>query len=165
MKQNPKISGFKTPDHYFENFEAGLFAQLDSEKFPKSNGLRVPEGYFDTLENKILSQVSNSKKPSKVISLFPKKYVGYAAAIAAILIVGIILLNFNKNQSSLDTIQIGLIDKYIEDGNLNMDLYDLTTYLENNEISLEDFETHHLSQTSLKNYLLENIGDDWILED
>lgn len=165
MKQNPKISGFKTPDSYFENFEAGLFAQLNSEKFPKSNGFKVPEGYFETLENTIITKVSTTKKSSKVISIFSKKYVGYAAAIAAILIVGIMLLNFNRGQSNLDTIQIGLIDKYIEEGNLNMDLYDITTYFETNEIPLEDFETHHLSQASLKSYLLENIGDDWLFED
>lgn len=164
MKEDLKISGFKTPEKYFENFETELFARIEAEKFPKSSGFEVPTGYFDTLEEKIIKKEFASKEQSKVIPLFQKRYFAYAAAIAACLMIGITLFNSNQSTSSIDTIQLGLIDKYIEEGNLNMDLYELTSYLDPDDIQIVDFENQYFSQTTLEDYLLENTEEEILMD-
>jgi len=165
MKKDLKITGFKTPEKYFDNFEAELFARISQENLPKSTGFQVPSGYFDILQEKVITKEFPLEKRETVLSLMSKRNVGYAAAIAASIIIGIGLFNWNQNISTIDSIQLGLIDKYIDDGNLNMDLYDLTTYFETSEISLEDFETQQLSQTTLKNYLMDTMTDEILWED
>lgn len=165
MREDLKISGFKTPEKYFDNFEAELFARIEEEKLPKSAGFQVPKGYFDNLEEMIIAKEIPSRKPSKVIPLFTKRYIGYAAAIAASLIIGVAIFNSNQSKSTLDTIQLSLIDKYIDEGNLNMDLYDLTSYLEPHDIRIVDFENQHFSQTTLEDYLLENTDVEILIDE
>ena len=160
MKKNLKTTGFRTPEKYFDDFEAELFARISQENFPNSSGFQVPSNYFDNLEAKVLAQEISLKKQAKVISLYPKRYIAYAAAIAASLIIGIVLFNWKQNNSTIDTVQLGLIDKYIDDGNLNMDLYDLTTYLESRDFPIMDIENHYLTDTALENYLLENTDEE-----
>lgn len=165
MKADLKISGFKTPEKYFENFETELFARMEEDKFPKSAGFEVPPGYFDALEEKVLKKEFTLNKQSKVITLFPKRYFAYAAAIAACLMIGVTLFNSNQSTSSIDTIQLALIDKYIEEGNLNIDLYELTSYLDVDDIEIVDFDNQYFSQTTLEDYLLENTEEDILMNE
>ncbi|QAA83041.1 hypothetical protein EI546_15545 [Aequorivita sp. H23M31] len=172
MKKEIKISGFKTPENYFEDFELQLYGRIDEEKLPKSSGFKVSEGYFDTLEEKVIAANATSLKQSKVIPLFQtqsssyKRYFGYAAAVAAILFIGTIIFNYQgSTKSTLDTIQLGIIDKYIEDGNLNMDLYELSAYFETDEIPLETFGNQYINQTNLEHYLLENTDEELFMMD
>lgn len=164
MRKDFKISGFKVPEKYFENFEDHLFGRIEEEKFPKSSGFNVPNGYFDNLEMRVLSKEKESKKQGKTIPIYPRKYLGYAAAIAACLVIGIMVINFLDNESSLDNIQLGLIDNYIDEGNLNMDLYELTTYFESRDIRI-NLENQHLSETNLEEYLLENSSGDVLFDE
>jgi hypothetical protein len=168
MKDNLKKSGFKAPENYFENFETELFIRLKEEKFPKKSGFEVPDGYFDSLETTLLEKVNKkevlSNETGKVISLFPKRYYAYTAAIAACLLVAVTLFNSKQNVSSIDTIQIGLIDKYIEEGNLNLDLYELTSYLEVDDIEIVDFDNQYFSQNTLEEYLLENTDEEILID-
>jgi|SRR5690554_2865712 len=165
MREDLKISGFKTPEKYFDNFEAELFSRIEEEKLPKSAGFQVPTGYFDNLEEMIIAKETASRKPNKVIPLFTKRYIGYAAAIAASLMIGVAIFNSNQSKTTLDTIQLSLIDKYIDEGNLNMDLYDLTSYLEPHDIQIVDFENQHFSQTTLESYLLENTDVEVLMDE
>ena len=160
MKKDFKTSDLKIPENYFDDFEAQLFARIEAEKFPKSTGFSVPEDYFSKFDDTI---TLNEK--TKVIPLFPKKYSAYAAAIAAILIVGAMIFNTSQETASLDSIQISLIDKYIDEGNLNMDLYDLTTYLEPEDFPNIDIGSRYFTETTLENYLLENTDEELLLDD
>ena len=169
MKDNLKISGFKTPEDYFENLEAELFIRMQEEKFPKKAGFEVPDGYFDSLEVTLLEKVNKKEIPlsetGKVISLFPKRYYAYTAAIAACLLLAVTLFNSQQDVSNIDTIQIGLIDKYIEEGNLNLDLYELTSYLDADDIEIVDFDNQYFSQNTLEDYLLENTEEEILIEE
>lgn len=169
MNENLKISGFKTPENYFENFETELFIRLEEERFPKSSGFEVPTGYFDSLEEIVLQKVNKKENPvydkSKVISFFPKRYYAYTTAIAACLLVAVTLFNSQQDVSNIDTIQIGLIDKYIEEGNLNLDLYELTSYLDADDIEIVDFDNQYFSQNTLEDYLLENTEEEILIEE
>jgi len=165
MKKNKKIAGFKTPENYFENFEMQLFNKIEGENLPKSAGFQVPENYFESLEQRVLNTVPASEKPKKVISLLPKKYFGYAAAIAACVVLGFTIFNTNPSKSTLDTLQISAIDNYIEEGNLNLDLYDLTSFIEDEDIIELDFKNKQFSDKAMENYILENLDEETLVNE
>ncbi len=156
MKKQNNIPNFKVPEGYFETFEERLFSKIAEENFPKTAGFKVPDTYFEKLDNRVVASVS-VKNPGKVIKLFPQKYFGYAAAIAACLLIGFTLFTNNASNSSLDALQLAAIDNYIEEGNLNFDLYDLTSYLEDKDIQEIDFEMQQFSEDNLEDYLMENL--------
>lgn len=164
MKKEKDIPDFKVPKSYFETFEERLFDKLAEEEFPNSAGFEVPDTYFDTLEDQVLKTIITSEKSKKVIVLFPKKYFGYAAAIAACLLVGFMIFKNEPTKNiSIDSLQLATIDQYINDGNLDMDVYDVSDYINDNDISDVNFEAQQFSETELKNYLLDNIDDETIL--
>lgn len=165
MKENKNITGFKTPENYFEDFEERLFSKISEEGFPKSTGHTVPDGYFETMEERVSKAVINSEKPTKIIPLFPKKYFGYAAAIAACLVIGFTVFNTKTDNSSLDSLQLAAIDNYIEEGNLNLDLYDLTSYIDDEDITDLNFDNHQFSESTLEDYLLENVDAETLINE
>lgn len=157
MKKQKNIPNFKVPEGYFETFEERLFSKISEENFPKSAGFKVPDTYFENLDERVLTAVTNSEKPKKIIQLFPKKYFGYAAAVAACLLIGVTIFTNNDSDSSLDALQLAAIDNYIEEGNLNFDLYDLTTYIEDKDITDIDFGSQQFSDGALEDYLMDNL--------
>ncbi|MCZ4318325.1 hypothetical protein O4H26_04920 [Aequorivita viscosa] len=157
MKKQKNTPNFKVPEGYFETFEERLFSKISEENFPKSTGFKVPDTYFENLDERVLAAVTSSEKPKKVIQLFPKKYFGYAAAVAACLLIGFTIFTNNDSESSLDALQLAAIDTYIEEGNLNFDLYDLTSYIEDKDITNIDFEAQQFSDDDLEDYLLNNL--------
>ncbi len=165
MNNKKNISGFKVPENYFEVFDEHLFSKISEENFPKSAGHIVPEGYFENMEDRIVKRVINSEKPTKVIPLFAKKYFGYAAAIAACLLIGFMIFNNRADNSNLDSLQLAAIDTYIEDGNLNIDLYDLTSYIDDEDITDLNLENQQFSKTTLENYLLENVNEETLINE
>ncbi len=165
MKENKRIHGFKAPEKYFEDFEERLFGKISEESFPKSTGHTVPDGYFESMEERVLKTVSTSEKPVKVIPLFPKKYFGYAAAIAACLLIGFTIFNNKTDNSNMDALQLAAIDNYIEDGNLNLDLYDLTSYINDGDITDLNLKDQQFSETTLENYILENVDEETLINE
>lgn len=165
MNKNKNISGFKTPENYFEDFDALLFSKIDEVNLPKSAGFKIPENYFGNLDKKVFKSVKNSEKPTKVISLFPKKYFGYAASIAACLIIGFAVFNSTRENENLDALQMAAIENYIEEGNLNLDFYDVTTFINDEDIANLDLGKQRFSEASLKNYLLENMEENTLIDE
>lgn len=165
MKKENKLLDFKLPESYFETFEERLFSKISEENFPKSAGFKAPEGYFESLETQVLKTIKTSEKPQKVISLFPKKYFGYAAAVASCLIVGFAIFNNKTSRTNLDALQLAAIDTYIEEGNLNLDLYDLTSLINDEDINEVNFESKQLSDNALENYILENVDEETLINE
>ncbi len=165
MKKEKNIPDFKIPEGYFETFEERLFSKIAEEKFPKSRGFKVPENYFDKLEESVIGKVNASEKPSKVIPLFPKKYFGYAATIAACLIIGFTIFNTKTDNSNLDSLQLAAIDTYIEDGNLNLDLYDLALFIDDEDINEISIKNNQFSDKALENFLLENLDEETLINE
>ncbi len=165
MKKDKNISGFKTPENYFEDFEAQLFSKIEEANLPKSAGFQVPQNYFENLEAEVLEAVKTSEKSTKVVALFPKKYFGYAAAIAACLLIGFTIFNNKTDNETLDALQLAAIDNYIEEGNLNLDLYDVTTFINDEDITNLDLTTQQFSEATLKNYLLENMDEETLINE
>ncbi|CAM3492565.1 hypothetical protein [Aequorivita lipolytica] len=162
MKKEKNIPDFKTPKGYFETFEERLFSKIAEEKFPKSRGFKVPKNYFDKFEESVIGKLNVSEKPTKVIPLFSRKYFGYAAAIAACLLIGFNIFNQKTDNSNLDALQLAAIDTYIEEGNLNLDLYEVTSFIDDEDIANLDFDTQQFTDAALEDYLLENLDTEII---
>ena len=165
MRKNKNITGFKTPENYFEDFDTQIFSKIDEENLPKSAGFKTPNGYFENFETNVLKAIETSEKPQKVIPLFPKKYFGYAAAIAACLIIGFSIFNNKTTLTNLDALQLAAIDTYIEEGNLNVDLYDLTSFIDDEDINEINFEDKQFSDNALENYILENVDEETLINE
>ena len=165
MKNKKHTTGFKAPEGYFKTFEEQLFSNISAEKFSKKTGFNVPNNYFENLEVRVLKAVIDSEKSKKLIPLYTKKYLSYAAAIAACLIIGFAIFNNKTDKSNLDALQLAAIDTYIEEGNLNLDLYELTSYINDEDISDLKLENKQFSETALKNYILENVDTEIIINE
>lgn len=159
MRKEKDTYPFKLPPGYFDDFENQLFERITEKGFPESSGLKAPDSYFNNMEARMQELVTAEEKP-KTIPLFPKRIMGYAASIAACLIVGIFLLNQENREVTFDSLQLSAIDRYIDEGNLNLDLYDLTTYLQDGDISVNILDSHQIPDRELENYVLESMEGD-----
>lgn len=164
MENKNYIPNFKVPEDYFNNFEDRLFTKIEEESLPKASGFSVPEGYFAQVEQRIIT-ATKSEKSTKVIPLFSKRNLSYIAGIAASLIIAISLFNKEQEQITIDNIQLSAIDKYIDDGNLNLDLYDLMSYLNDSDLSQIDFDLIALSSKDIEGYLKDNTDENFWFDD
>lgn len=157
MKKQNGITNFKTPEGYFETFEEELFSKISEIKLPKKNGFAIPKNYFENLEQRIAIPRDHLKKERNAIPLFSKKYFGYAAAIAICFSIGATFFTNQSPELAFDTLQWAAIDSYIEEGNLNLDLDDVTTMIENSTLSEIELQEQDLSQSDLENYLFDDL--------
>lgn len=156
MKQNKDISNFSVPSGYFENFESRLLMKIAEEKLPETSGFSLPSNYFDSVESRVLDKLTKKKKPTKVIALHSIKYIGYAAAIAVFLIIGVRIFN-NPETLSFENLQIATIDKYINEENLDIGIYEIFDYISDEDISELDISDFELSEIALEDYILNNM--------
>ncbi|SDR86797.1 hypothetical protein SAMN04488553_0902 [Gramella sp. MAR_2010_147] len=159
-------SGFKVPKDYFGNFETEMMNRLEDENsydLPTSEtGFSVPAGYFASLEEKIISK--NNNEP-RVISLFRKEYLFYAAAVAAIFV--LMLGNFFKTGSDQplgwDDIEISALENYIDEGydmgyiELNASEYSDYVFEDGKLVDDSDFNT--VNSDAVFDYIDENMED------
>jgi len=156
-----KSAGFKTPDSYFESFDAKLKERLAEKELIKdinTPGFKVPENYFDTLDNIILSQLKDDKP---VIALKSRQPFYYIAGIAASLL---LLFAIYINQGSTEEISVEMVESYFQDSDL--DSYELAQLLSDAELLEEDFiitETEY-NEDNLEAYLLDNTDIEQLLQ-
>lgn len=159
-----KSSGFKTPKHYFETFEADFFERLnENEAFntPKVSGFTAPTHYFDSIETQVLEKLQN-KTEQPVISLKSRNTFYYVAGIAASFVLLFSLVFNNKNTISFDTIDTLSIEGYLYQADYTNE--DFATLFKYEDISETDFINVNISDDTLNLYL-ENIDtEDLILD-
>ncbi|MBV1924196.1 MAG: hypothetical protein KUG68_09230 [Flavobacteriaceae bacterium] len=159
MKEDKNTEGFNTPQNYFDDFEERLFLKISEDKLPKNNGFKIPDNYFNEVEDKIFSELNQTEtnNGNKIISLFSKKTIYYAASIAACAIIVFSLFNSDKSIDDIDEILVAEIEQFIEDENISFDTYEITSMLiEDEELNLEN---DLFSEELLEEYLLETIND------
>ncbi|MBT8295052.1 MAG: hypothetical protein KJO51_01405 [Gramella sp.] len=176
MKTNRKHiseSGFKIPKDYFGTFEERMMRKLYEKSEASSSyaesGFITPENYFENLEEVILSKTS--KGNPKVISLFKKEYIFYAAAVAAIF--ALFLGDFFKSDPvqtmGWDDIEVSAMENYIDEG-YEMGYFEMNTtdYSDiivpgSQLVNEEDFEA--VNSEAALDYIDENMEDPiYILE-
>lgn len=163
MNRKKHIPKFHIPKDYFSSFEDHLLTRLEEDNFPKSAGFRIPNGYFDRVED-IIVQKAIQEGERKTIRLIPKRYIGYAAAIAACFVIAISIFKFPGNELTINTVQLSIIDSYIDDGNLDIDLYELTHYLDDLDGIDLNLNSPLLSDTAIKEYLMDNLESDFWMD-
>jgi len=161
MKKGKKHTGFGTPDDYFDQFEDRLFTKMSEGHIPKKTGFKTPEGYFDELDERLLQEIEQSKDNTKVIPLFTRRTLLYAASIAACAIVIFSLMNNSETITHIDDIDISSIETFIDEGMLGYDINDVTALLDEEDIfnSIDD----QLNNELLEEYILKNIDDTTLL--
>ena len=177
MKTNkskyPENSGFKVPEAYFESFEARMLGRIKEEKSsalpPAGNAFRVPDGYFDKLEDQIISKTPVKK--SRVINLFKKEYLAYAAAVAAIFV--LMLGNFFKTGSNdplgWDDIEVSAMENYIDEGYemgyIDLNSSEYSEFISKDGMLIDETDFDEMHPEAVFDYIDENIEDPtYILE-
>lgn len=158
MKNNKLNSitstGFKTPDNYFESFDAKLKERLTEKKLIKdidTSGFKIPENYFKTLDDKILNQLKDDKP---VIALKSRQTFYYIAGIAASLV---LLFNvfYTSETITIKDIETASIENYLEEGDFTS--YDLAALLNEDELTKTNFLDNEIPQSTIEDYLLNTI--------
>ncbi|SDR95065.1 hypothetical protein [Winogradskyella sediminis] len=160
---NVITSGFKTPDNYFESFEADLLERLNEKEVIKASevsGFTVPDDYFKTVENTVLEKL-NTTTEKPVITLKPKSTFYYFSGIAASIVL-LFSLVFNNDNITIDNLETELIENYLYHQDYSAD--DLATLLKTDDISVTDFIDIDISDETLDHYF-ENVDtEDLIFE-
>lgn len=151
---NIKQTGFKTPDAYFESFDELLLNQLTVDNHLKGEttaGFKTPEGYFESFDATVLKQLQ--KEEPKVITLSLWKKVAFVSGIAASL--AILLTVFNTNEDvTFESLETASIENYIYEEHMNT--YDIASFVNEEDLVIENFVTTPISDESLESYLLDN---------
>lgn len=152
---NIKATGFKTPENYFESFEAKLLDRIvDKQKLEglSKTGFTVPNEYFKTVEDSILDKI-NTRDNTPVISLTSRKSFYYIASIAASLM---LLFAIYINTNNKEELSIEMVENYFEDTEISSyelaQLMSETDFLEDNFTIIEST----FNEDNLETYLLEN---------
>jgi len=145
--KNIKRSGFKTPEDYFDKFEASV---LNQDKIKNSgNGFKVPEGYFETIEDTILNKVN--QKESKVIQLFSRKSIITSLSIAASIFLLFNLSIFEK-RITFDSLDNETLENFVL--NQELESSDIANLITNPEELPNAGIAESVSDALLENYLL-----------
>ncbi len=153
---NIKESGMKTPDGYFDAFDERLFKKLDVQKEMASisiPGYKVPDNYFEEFNDKIQTRLKNDDS-LKVINLMSWRNAAYISGIAAALVLMLTVYINSNNILSINQIETASIEDYLNNENLN--IYDIASLLNEDDLLLDDFVSSSITEESLENYLLNN---------
>ncbi|WP_269222353.1 hypothetical protein [Flavobacterium sp. IMCC34518] len=135
LENQPKIeTGFKTPDHYFENFSANIIQQIKEEPVTKK---------------------------SNVISIFRKRK-NTLMAVAAVLVFGLMIPAFYQNSTKNTEIDLNTLENYLaEETPINQ--YELIEDIETkklianeNSLEKETLEDLLITNSNLENLIIEN---------
>ncbi len=156
---NIKNSGFKTPKNYFDGLEDSIMNQIKLDEKIGDAGFKVPDNYLESLDEKILNKVTHEPK---VISLFTKRNLFYASAIAAALVLMFNIIG-NNSEITFDDLEVTSIENYLYEEDFSS--YEFASLLTEDELITDNFIDTALTDESLENYLLENTTiEDLIIE-
>lgn len=161
--KNIKTPGFKTPDNYFETLEQTMLDKIKLEEtISKQKPFQIPDGYFETFEKSFLDKIDSQKASIKVIPLYKKKVIQYAAAVAAIFIVALSIFKFNDNHLTTATDHYFTYSTLIESDYIDLSSIDFEYLLTDEMLNDESFLSY-LSNDELEDYLLYELDDTYLL--
>lgn len=142
-----KGNAFSTPQNYFENIEDQVFEKIKR----KEETLSIPEGYFDTIEDNVFAKLKEEPKVIPLKTKIIKRFIPIVAAASILLFFTMQVLNNNtSNTDLLASLEVDEIENWIENGDLELDLDEITT-LYTDELST--IEINDFSDENLINYL------------
>lgn len=157
-------TGFKAPDSYFDSFDERLFKKLEVQQDMtalKNPGYKVPENYFDSFDSKLQARLKNEHQP-KVRTLLSWRNTAYFSGAAALVLMFAIFFQ-SENNLSINQVETASIENYLNEENLNV--YDIASFLNADDIELDDFVANTFTDESLENYLLNNTSIEDLIND
>lgn len=162
--QNNLRSGFKVPNNYFETFEDVLFnksSMKNSTLQSSKPGYIVPENYFETVEEKIFSQINHNQP--KVISMYSKNWMRYAAGIAASMLILFTIVFKNNTTLDIGNIETAAIESYIQ--NIDLSTLDLSQLITDEELNNTMATSTLYNEDYIESYLLNHADVEYLLND
>ena len=160
MKDSNKNNPFKTPEGYFEGFEARLRNTLSEEmsRIPEESGFAVPDDYFDSLHGKVLEKLN--AKEIKVIPLHSYKKYYYAAASIAAVILMVFGLNWNTSVApTFESLAETDIENYFETNDYDLSAYEIAEVIPLDELEINDILSNGFDAENIIDYLDENTNE------
>lgn len=148
-KSHNMKSGFKTPDNYFNQFEDNLLSEISLKERVSKTGFNIPDGYFETFKVEIKEPASKTK----VISLFSRKTMWYAASVAAITVLLVNIPNF-KTTDNFAAIGTESMESYMLTN--DYDAYELSELFIDTNAFEEAILEESITDASLEDYLYNN---------
>lgn len=171
MKENfntyKNKSGFKIPQNYMQDFEAKLFDRMEidlADHKVNAAGYMVPDNYFADFDERTLTRINIKNQKTKVIPLFPRKRIYYAAAVAAVFIALISTVLFKSpTNSSLNNIEYAALEEYLSEEELDLNYNEISNLLYEDGVIIESLNASNFSDEDIIDYLSENIEDSGLI--
>ncbi len=159
-----KSPGFKVPKNYFETLEEQILDKIALQEVASGeNPFQVPAGYFESNAEKAFAKAIQSDKTVKVIPLHKKKFVRYAAAVAAVVLIAVSIFQFQDlNQNSAD--ESFTFSTLIESDFIDLSLIDFE-YLLTDEMLDNEMILSSLNKDEIEDYLMNELDDTYLLYD
>ena len=165
MKTSKDNSDFKTPEGYFEGFTDKL---LDSISIPKDNqhgpllsksdGFIVPDSYFEALNSNIQEKLN--KEETKVITLNSRaKYLYYAAAIAALVLLTIGIRYTQSAEPTFESLAKTEIEDYFEHTDSGFSTYEIAEVIPVDDLEISDVLENEFEEAYIIDYLDNSVDD------
>jgi len=153
---NIKVTGFKTPDNYFDAVEENIFNTLNREisiAISKETGFKTPSHYFDGIEEVIINKTERKNTP-KVISIFSKRNLLYVSSIAAAVLIFFNLSIFDK-KITFDSLDTETVENYIlyED----YSAYEIASLFSENDLLDNLIEPESFSDDAIETYIIDHL--------
>lgn len=165
MKTSKDNREFKTPEGYFEGFTDKLLDRISTSKdnqhnplLPKSDGFIVPDTYFEGLNSNIQEKLNQDK--TKVIPLNPRpKYLYYAAAVAALILMAIGIRFTNSAEPSFEGLAKAEIEIYFENTDFDLSTYEIAEVIPVDDLEISDVLENQFEEENIIDYLDNNVDD------
>lgn len=162
--------GFKVPTGYFGEFEERIMRTVSQEGTTGNRptgraGFTVPQDYFEELEDKILHKIQIKEDDNKVVSIFRKKSIYYAATAAAVFlaIITTVLYDPSIPEYTIDSIELSVLEDYIDEGYIDLNYNEISAYITEEGHYGEHFNTANISDDEVFEYLNEHLEDPELL--
>lgn len=149
-------TGFKVPDAYFDSFDERISKKLTAQKDMASiedPGYKVPENYFENFDANLQARLKTMEQ-TKVRTLLSPQNITYITGVAATLLLMLTVFLNSDDSVSINQVETASIENYLNEENLNV--YDIASFLNTDDMVLDDFVTNTFTDESLENYLLNN---------
>jgi len=153
---NIKETGFQSPESYFDTFDERLFKKIEAQEDMASvsdSGYKTPDNYFDTFDDKLQARLKNEES-SKTIKLLTWRNAVYISGIAACIVLMLTVFLKSDDNVNINQVETASIEDYLNDEDMN--IYDIASLLNENDLSLDDFVANTITDESLESYLLNN---------
>ncbi len=148
--------GFKIPDSYFDTFDERLFKTLEVQKEMSEMdgpGYKVPEDYFQHFDAQLAEKLEDINQP-KLKYLRSWRHIAYYSGVAAVLVLMLTVFMKSEDDLSINQVETASIENYLTNENLN--IYDIASFLNAEDIKVDDFVANMITDESLETYLLNN---------